>query len=148
MLAPVPDGWTWAQAASVPVAFLTAYYGLRDLAHLDSGESVLVHAAAGGVGMAAAQLARHWGAEVYGTAGDHKRTLLRADGWDDAHLASSRTLAFEDRFRATSGGRGVDVVLNSLARRLHRRLPAAARPRRTPRRHGQDGRPRPRAGPP
>lgn len=65
--------------------------------------------------MAAAQLARHWGAEVYGTAGDHKRTLLRADGWDDAHLASSRTLAFEDRFRATSGGRGVDVVLNSLA---------------------------------
>ncbi|MEU2595231.1 type I polyketide synthase, partial [Streptomyces albidoflavus] len=115
MLAPVPDGWTWAQAASVPVAFLTAYYGLRDLAHLDSGESVLVHAAAGGVGMAAAQLARHWGAEVYGTAGDHKRTLLRADGWDDAHLASSRTLAFEDRFRATSGGRGVDVVLNSLA---------------------------------
>ncbi|MFJ3743840.1 type I polyketide synthase [Streptomyces albidoflavus] len=115
MLAPVPDGWTWAQAASVPVAFLTAYYGLRDLAHLDAGESVLVHAAAGGVGMAAAQLARHWGAEVYGTAGDHKRTLLRADGWDDAHLASSRTLAFEDRFRATSGGRGVDVVLNSLA---------------------------------
>ncbi|MGW2267634.1 type I polyketide synthase [Streptomyces koyangensis] len=115
MLAPVPDGWTWAQAASVPVAFLTAYYGLRDLARLEAGESVLVHAAAGGVGMAAAQLASHWGAEVYGTAGDHKRTLLRADGWDDAHLASSRTLAFEDRFRATSGGRGVDVVLNSLA---------------------------------
>ncbi|MFJ3345075.1 type I polyketide synthase [Streptomyces diastaticus] len=115
MLAPVPAGWTWTQAASVPVAFLTAYYGLRDLAHLDAGESVLVHAAAGGVGMAAAQLARHWGAEVYGTAGDHKRTLLRADGWDDAHLASSRTLAFEDHFRATSGGRGVDVVLHSLA---------------------------------
>ncbi|WP_142197382.1 type I polyketide synthase [Streptomyces calvus] len=115
MLAPVPDGWTFTQAASVPVAFLTAYYGLRDLAGLTAGESVLVHAAAGGVGMAAAQLARHWGAEVYGTAGDHKRRLLRADGWADDHLASSRTLDFEDRFRETSGGRGVDVVLNSLA---------------------------------
>ncbi|MFJ6296247.1 SDR family NAD(P)-dependent oxidoreductase [Streptomyces griseoviridis] len=115
MVAPVPDGWTWTQAASVPVAFLTAYYGLRDLARLGAGESVLVHAAAGGVGMAAAQLARHWGADVYGTAGDHKRALLRADGWADDHLASSRTPGFEDRFRATSGGRGVDVVLNSLA---------------------------------
>ncbi|MFE4059802.1 type I polyketide synthase, partial [Streptomyces sp. NPDC059096] len=115
MVAPVPDGWTWTQAASVPVAFLTAYYGLRDLARLEAGESVLVHAAAGGVGMAAAQLARHWGADVYGTAGDHKRALLRADGWADDHLASSRTLGFEDRFRATSGGHGVDVVLNSLA---------------------------------
>ncbi|MER7975193.1 zinc-binding dehydrogenase, partial [Streptomyces sp. NPDC096080] len=115
MVAPVPDGWTWTQAASVPVAYLTAYYGLRDLAHLEAGESVLVHAAAGGVGMAAAQLARHWGADVYGTAGDHKRTLLRADGWAADRLASSRTLDFEDRFRATSGGRGVDVVLNSLA---------------------------------
>ncbi|OSP39030.1 beta-ketoacyl synthase, partial [Streptomyces sp. 13-12-16] len=115
MVAPVPDGWTFTQAASVPVAFLTAYYGLRDLAGLTAGESVLVHAAAGGVGMAAAQLARHWGAEVYGTAGDHKRRLLRAEGWADDHLASSRTLDFEDRFRETSGGRGVDVVLNSLA---------------------------------
>ncbi|MFJ9423572.1 type I polyketide synthase [Streptomyces sp. NPDC101249] len=115
MVAPVPDGWTWTQAASVPVAYLTAYYGLRDLAHLEAGESVLVHAAAGGVGMAAAQLARHWGADVYGTAGDHKRALLRADGWAADRLASSRTLDFEDRFRATSGGRGVDVVLNSLA---------------------------------
>ncbi|MBU7600899.1 SDR family NAD(P)-dependent oxidoreductase, partial [Streptomyces sp. P38-E01] len=115
MVAPTPDGWTWAQAASVPVAYLTAYYGLRDLAHLQAGESVLVHAAAGGVGMAAAQLARHWGADVYGTAGDHKRDLLRADGWAGDRLASSRTLDFEDRFRATSGGRGVDVVLNSLA---------------------------------
>ncbi|WP_455754595.1 SDR family NAD(P)-dependent oxidoreductase [Streptomyces mutabilis] len=115
MVAPVPDGWTWAQAASVPVAFLTAYYGLRDLARLEAGESVLVHAAAGGVGMAAVQLARHWGAEVYGTAGEHKRALLRADGWDDTRLASSRDLGFEDRFRAAGGGRGVDVVLNSLA---------------------------------
>ncbi|MBD2819073.1 KR domain-containing protein [Streptomyces parvulus] len=60
MVAPVPDGWTWAQAASVPVAFLTAYYGLRDLARLEAGESVLVHAAAAASGMAAVQLARHW----------------------------------------------------------------------------------------
>nr|WP_270890137.1 MDR/SDR family oxidoreductase [Streptomyces sp. DHE17-7] len=110
----------WARRAYVissaaRSSFLTAYYGLRDLARLEAGESVLVHAAAGGVGMAAVQLARHWGAEVYGTAGEHKRALLRADGWDDSRLASSRDLGFEDRFRAAGGGRGVDVVLNSLA---------------------------------
>ncbi|MFI2208044.1 polyketide synthase dehydratase domain-containing protein, partial [Streptomyces sp. NPDC020192] len=68
MLVRIPEGWSFEQAAAVPVAFLTAYYGLRDLAGLRAGESVLVHAAAGGVGMAAVQLARLWGAEVYGTA--------------------------------------------------------------------------------
>ncbi|WP_420709085.1 alcohol dehydrogenase catalytic domain-containing protein [Streptomyces sp. NRRL S-37] len=59
----VPDGWTDEQAASIPLVFLTAYYGLTELAGLRAGESVLVHAGAGGVGMAAVQLARHLGAE-------------------------------------------------------------------------------------
>nr|WP_018680913.1 type I polyketide synthase [Actinokineospora enzanensis] len=115
MLVPIPTGWSYVQAASVPVVFLTAYYGLHDLAGLAAGESVLVHAAAGGVGMAAVQLAHHWGAKVFGTASEFKQELLRAQDWPADRLASSRTLDFEDRFRAATGGRGVDVVLNSLA---------------------------------
>ncbi|WP_406210732.1 SDR family NAD(P)-dependent oxidoreductase [Kitasatospora sp. NBC_01560] len=115
VLVRMPQGWTFAEAAAVPVVFLTAYYALRDLAGLARGESVLVHAATGGVGMAATQLARLWGAEVYGTAGEAKQELLRAEGWPAERLASSRTLDFEDAFRTATGGRGVDVVLNSLA---------------------------------
>ncbi|KAB1109214.1 SDR family NAD(P)-dependent oxidoreductase [Micromonospora aurantiaca] len=116
LLAPMPVGWSYVEAASVPVVFLTAYHGLVNLAGLTRGESVLVHAAAGGVGMAAVQLARHLGAEVYATASPAKWGALRALGLDDEHLASSRTLDFETRFAATTGGRGVDVVLDSLAR--------------------------------
>ncbi|MFF2197599.1 SDR family NAD(P)-dependent oxidoreductase [Streptomyces sp. NPDC058157] len=116
MVARIPHGWTFAEAASVPVVFLTAYYALVDLAGLRPGQTLLVHSAAGGVGMAATQLARHLGAEVYGTAGPGKWAALTAGGGPDAdHLASSRDLRFEDRFRAATGGRGVDVVLNSLA---------------------------------
>jgi NADPH:quinone reductase-like Zn-dependent oxidoreductase/acyl carrier protein len=115
LVVPVPAGWSWEQAASVPIAFLTACYGLADLGGLRTGQSVLVHAAAGGVGMAAVQLARHWGAEVFATASPGKWPALRALGLDDAHIASSRTLEFRDRFLAATGGRGVDVVLDSLA---------------------------------
>ncbi|MGB3443407.1 MAG: beta-ketoacyl synthase N-terminal-like domain-containing protein, partial [Actinophytocola sp.] len=68
LVAPVPVGWSFAEAASVPMAFLTAYYALVDLAGVRAGEHILVHAAAGGVGMAAVQVARHLGAEVFGTA--------------------------------------------------------------------------------
>ncbi|MFJ8630373.1 type I polyketide synthase [Streptomyces sp. NPDC093568] len=109
-LAPIPRSWTYEQAASVPIVFLTAYYALVDLAGLQEGESVLIHAAAGGVGMAAVQLARHLGAEVYATASEAKWPAVRALGVPADHLASSRTTEFEDRFRP-----GVDVVLDSLA---------------------------------
>ncbi|MFF4591368.1 type I polyketide synthase [Streptomyces sp. NPDC001388] len=114
-VARIPAGWTFAQAASVPLVFLTAYYALDDLAGLRAGESVLVHAAAGGVGMAALQLARHRGAEVFGTASAGKWDTLRTLGLDETHLASSRDTAFETAFLAATGGRGVDVVLDSLA---------------------------------
>ncbi|QDQ14834.1 type I polyketide synthase [Streptomyces spectabilis] len=117
LIAPTPRGWSFTEAASVPVAFLTAYEGLVDLAGVRPGEKVLVHAAAGGVGMAAVQLARHLGAEVFATASPAKWDAVRALGVDDAHLASSRTDAFEARFTEASGG-GVDVVLNSLAHDL------------------------------
>ncbi|MFF3445378.1 SDR family NAD(P)-dependent oxidoreductase, partial [Streptosporangium sp. NPDC002721] len=116
MVVPIPAGWTFAEAASVPAVFATAYYGLVDLAGLREGESVLVHAAAGGVGMAAVQLARHLGAEVFGTVSDGKRDALRALGVADDRIASSRDLDFRGRFLEATGGRGVDVVLNSLAR--------------------------------
>ncbi len=109
----VPQGWSMAQAAAVPVVFLTAYYGLSVLAGLRAGQRVLVHAATGGVGMAAVQLARHWGAEVFATASRGKWDTLRTMGFDDAHIADSRTLDFEQRFAADAGG--IDVVLNSLA---------------------------------
>ncbi|KUJ43760.1 polyketide synthase [Streptomyces albus subsp. albus] len=115
MVAPVPDGWGFREAAAAPVAFLTAWYALVDLAGLRSGQTVLVHAATGGVGMAAVQVARHLGAEVYATASPGKHRVLERMGIDRAHRASSRDLDFEPAFRAATGGRGVDVVLNSLA---------------------------------
>ncbi|MEU1518311.1 SDR family NAD(P)-dependent oxidoreductase [Streptomyces sp. NPDC005811] len=114
-VARIPAGWTFAQAASVPVVFLTAYYALTELGGVRSGESVLVHAAAGGVGMAAVQLARHLGAEVFGTASAGKWDTLRTLGLDEAHIASSRDTGFEASFLAATGGRGMDVVLDSLA---------------------------------
>ncbi|GHA17834.1 putative inactive phenolphthiocerol synthesis polyketide synthase type I Pks1 [Streptomyces echinoruber] len=116
LLARIPRGWTFAQAATVPITFLTAYYGLVDLGGLRPGQSVLVHAAAGGVGSAAVQLARHLGAEVFGTASPGKWAALRAAGLDGAHLASSRDLDFEHAFLKATGGKGVDLVLDCLAR--------------------------------
>ncbi|UTP36999.1 SDR family NAD(P)-dependent oxidoreductase [Streptomyces rapamycinicus NRRL 5491] len=113
---PLPRGWTFAQGASVPVVFLTAYLGLVELGGLRAGESILVHAATGGVGMAAVQLARHLGAEVYATASRGKWDTLRAMGFDEKHIASSRDVEFERRFLDATDGRGVDMVLDSLAR--------------------------------
>ncbi|WP_345456328.1 SDR family NAD(P)-dependent oxidoreductase, partial [Actinoallomurus oryzae] len=111
----IPSGWSYAEAAAVPVAFLTAYQGLKDLAKLRKGETLLVHTATGGVGSAAVQLARHWGAHVLATASPAKWRVLQEQGIDGDRLASSRTLDFETKFRDRIGGRGVDVVLNSLA---------------------------------
>jgi len=101
-------------AASTPVAFLTASWGLQRLARLQPGERVLIHAAAGGVGLAAVQLARRAGAEVFATVSTPaKRACLEALGV--RHVMNSRTLAFADAILAATQGEGVDVVLNSLA---------------------------------
>uniref|UniRef100_A0AAU3GXX2 SDR family NAD(P)-dependent oxidoreductase n=1 Tax=Streptomyces sp. NBC_01401 TaxID=2903854 RepID=A0AAU3GXX2_9ACTN len=115
LLVRIPQGWDFTEAASTPIVFLTAYYALVDLANLRPGESLLVHAAAGGVGMAAVQLAQQLGAEVYGTASPGKWDALRPLGLDDAHLSGSRTLGFGPEFLAATENRGVDVVLNALA---------------------------------
>ncbi|MEU5695465.1 type I polyketide synthase [Actinosynnema sp. NPDC020468] len=114
LLARMPRAWSFAQAATVPAVFLTAYHALCHVAGLAAGEKVLVHAGTGGVGMAAVQIARHLGAEVFATAHPAKWSVLRDLGLDDDHIASSRTPEFGARFAATSGGTGVDVVLNSV----------------------------------
>lgn len=111
----VPADWSLLDAAAVPTAFLTAYYGLRVLANVTSGQRVLVHAGTGGVGMAAVGLARHLGAEVFATASRRKWPALRAMGLDEDHIADSRSLGFLEKFLDVTAGGGLDVVLNSLA---------------------------------
>jgi acyl transferase domain-containing protein/NADPH:quinone reductase-like Zn-dependent oxidoreductase/acyl carrier protein len=114
-LVPLPRDWSFSEGASMPLAFLTAYRGLVDLAALQPGDRVLVHAGAGGVGMAAVQLGRHLGAEVFATASPRKWAALRGLGIDDEHLASSRDLGFREKFLAATDGEGMDVILNALA---------------------------------
>jgi len=112
-LVPRPDSLTDEEAATVPITYLTAYYGLARLAQLQPGERVLIHAGAGGVGIAAIRIARKIGAEIFATAGsDAKRDFLRSLGVE--HLHNTRTLDFADEILEATGGEGVDVVLNSL----------------------------------
>ena len=109
-----PEALSFEQAATAPMAFLTAEYALDHLARLRQGERVLIHAAAGGVGVAAVQVAQRAGAEVFATAGSaEKRAWLQSQGV--RHVMDSRSLAFAEDVRARTRGEGVDVVLNSLA---------------------------------
>jgi acyl transferase domain-containing protein/NADP-dependent 3-hydroxy acid dehydrogenase YdfG/acyl carrier protein len=110
----IPDTLGFVEAASIPVVFGTAFHGLVALARLRRSETVLIHAAAGGVGLAAVQLAQQIGATILATAGsEEKRAYLRSLGV--AHVMDSRTLDFADETLRFTNGRGVDVVLNSLA---------------------------------
>jgi NADPH:quinone reductase-like Zn-dependent oxidoreductase/acyl carrier protein len=118
LLAPIPGQWSFTRAAAVPVTFLTAWYALTDLAGARPGQRLLVHAAAGGVGMAAVSIARHLGLEVFGTASPGKWDVLAAMGLARDHIASSRTGEFEEEFLAATGGAGMDIVLDSLAGEL------------------------------
>ncbi|MET9418985.1 SDR family NAD(P)-dependent oxidoreductase, partial [Streptomyces klenkii] len=114
LLTHIPADMTFAQAATFPVTYLTAHHSLRYLARLAPGETVLVHGAAGGVGLAALQVARTAGAQVIATAGTPaKRDLLRLLGVQ--HVLDSRTLHFAEQVKDLTGGQGVDVVLNSLS---------------------------------
>jgi acyl transferase domain-containing protein/NADPH:quinone reductase-like Zn-dependent oxidoreductase/NADP-dependent 3-hydroxy acid dehydrogenase YdfG len=109
-----PRGWTDGQAAALLLATMTAQHALVDVAQLRPGQTVLIHAGAGGVGMAAVQIAKRCGARIFATAGtEEKRSLLGELG--AARTFSSRTLEFEREIAIATDGRGVDVVLNSLA---------------------------------
>lgn len=106
-----PSRISFAEAATLPIAFMTAYYALIIRGQLSLGEKVLIHMATGGVGLAAVQIAQWVGAEIYATAGtEEKRDYLRSLGI--SHVYSSRDLAFADQIRESTGT--VDVVLNSL----------------------------------
>ena len=115
-----PSGWTYEEAATIPSVFFTVYYALHHLAGLERGNRVLIHGAAGGVGMAAIQYARYVGAEVFATAGSpQKRDFLRLLGVE--HVLDSRSLLFADAIMEITAGQGVDVVLNSLSGAAMRR---------------------------
>ncbi|KAF5603009.1 polyketide synthase [Fusarium subglutinans] len=113
----MPEGTTFEEAASMPMVFTTAYVALYDVAHIQRGQSVLIHAAAGGVGQAAIQLAQHLGADIYVTVGSPKKKKLiqQKYGIPDHHIFNSRDASFASGIRDITGGRGVDLVLNSLA---------------------------------
>ncbi|MGF1481922.1 MAG: aminotransferase class I/II-fold pyridoxal phosphate-dependent enzyme [Cyanophyceae cyanobacterium] len=109
---PKPQSLSFAAAATLPTAFLTAFYGLHYLAKIKAGDRVLIHAAAGGVGQAAVQIAQQAGAEVFATASPPKWEFLNSQGIQ--HVMNSRTLDFAEEVMQLTGGRGVDLVFNSL----------------------------------
>ena len=113
LAAKLPENVSAEQAAAVSTAYATAWYGLHDLARIQSGDRVLIHSATGGVGQAAIAIARHAGAEIFATAGsDERRELLRSMGITGVY--NSRTADFADEIRRDTDGYGVDIVLNSL----------------------------------
>ncbi|HEY7820499.1 MAG TPA: type I polyketide synthase, partial [Vicinamibacteria bacterium] len=109
-----PRGIGFEAAATLPIAFLTAQYALHHVGRIAPGETVLIHSATGGVGLAAIQLAQRAGARVFATAGtEEKRGILRSLGVP--LVMDSRTLDFADQVLEATSGRGVDLVLNSLS---------------------------------
>ncbi|MFG6101409.1 SDR family NAD(P)-dependent oxidoreductase [Leptothoe sp. EHU-05/26/07-4] len=109
-----PKNLSLQEAATIPIAFTTAYYALIKMGRLCQGEKVLIHAASGGVGMAAVQIAKWVGAQIYATAGNpEKRQFLHSLGIEN--VMDSRSVAFADEVMKYTNGRGVDVVLNSLS---------------------------------
>ncbi len=113
LVAPKPTWMSFTEAVTIPITFLTAYYGLHSLAKIKAGDRVLIHAAAGGVGLAAVQLAQRAGAVVYGTANTKKHSYLHSIGVE--HVLNSRSLDFADKIMELTHGEGVNIVLNSLA---------------------------------
>ena len=110
----IPNDLSFEEAATLPVVFMTSWHALKNVARLRKGERVLIHAGAGGVGMAAIQIAHHLGAEVIASAGSPaKRALLETLGVK--HVIDSRRGDFAEAVMELTNRRGVDVVLNALA---------------------------------
>lgn len=114
LLGKIPEGTSFAEAATLPFCFMTAHHALNVLGRLTANDTVLIHAGTGGVGLAAIQIAQEVGARIIATAGNpEKRAYLKSLGVD--FVFKSRDLAFADQVLALTGGKGVDIVLNSLA---------------------------------
>ncbi|KAH7305604.1 hypothetical protein B0I35DRAFT_362109 [Stachybotrys elegans] len=118
----IPDAMSFEEAAASPMAHATAYYALVKLAKLRAGQSVLIHAAAGGVGQAAVQLAKYLDLVAYVTVGtdDKRRFMVEQYGIPEDHIFNSRDASFVKGIHRVTGGRGVDCVLNSLSGELLR----------------------------
>ncbi|WP_018352443.1 NADPH:quinone oxidoreductase family protein [Longispora albida] len=123
--APVPDGWTGEQALGLVLNWATALAALKPLGRIAAGETVLVHAAAGGVGQAAVRMAKHYGATVIGTASHAKHGTVRALGAD--HVLDYRTADVAAEVLRLTGGRGADLVLESAGTSFTPSLAAARR---------------------
>ncbi len=128
---PLSDGMTYEEAAAIPVNYLTAYQMLIQMGALKSGERVLVHSAAGGVGLAAIDLCRIHGAEVIGTASASKHGLLRERG--AAHLIDYNTQDYEAEVKRLTSGRGVHIVLDAMGGEHWRKGYRCLAPDRAPR---------------
>lgn len=116
----IPDTMPFAEAAALPVVYITAYQALINMGRLRKGQSVLIHAGAGGVGQAAIQIAQHLGLTIYTTAGSpEKRKLLTTTfNIPEAHIFYSRDASFAKGIMRVTNGRGVDCVLDSLSGEL------------------------------
>ncbi|KAI8251523.1 Compactin diketide synthase [Colletotrichum sp. SAR 10_98] len=116
-LAPIPSQLSFCEAAAIPIVFMTAYMALYDYARIQRGETVLIHSAAGGLGQACIQLAQLAGAEVFATVGslDKRDLLVKTYGIPADHIFSSRDLSFARGIMRMTGGKGVDVAVNSLS---------------------------------
>lgn len=114
---PIPDNMSFETAASIPLAFATSYIALVDLAHIQAGEVVLIHSAAGGMGQATVTIAQHVGAEVFVAVGSQAKRQFMTDkyGIPADHIFSSRDHTFATGIMQVTNGKGADVVLNSLA---------------------------------
>jgi NADPH:quinone reductase-like Zn-dependent oxidoreductase len=113
----IPPGMNFEEASTIPVIYCTAFYSLFDLARLEKGERVLIHAAAGGVGQAAVALCQYLGAEIFVTVGSQskKKHLMETFGLREDHILYSRDTEFATEIMRLTGNAGIDVVLNSLA---------------------------------
>jgi acyl transferase domain-containing protein/NADPH:quinone reductase-like Zn-dependent oxidoreductase len=113
----IPADMSFEMAASIPVVYCTAYYGIIELGQLAEGERVLIHAAAGGVGQAAMHLAKMTGTEIYVTVGSSEKKQFIMDNYNipEDHIFSSRDTSFGPAIRELTNGAGVDVIINSLA---------------------------------
>lgn len=113
----IPVGYSFEEAATLPLVHCTAFYSLVHVARVRRGQTVLIHAAAGGVGQAAIQLAKHFGLEIFATVGStDKRQLIQGFyGVPDDHIFNSRDLSFAKGVLRMTNGRGVDCIINSLS---------------------------------